>query len=166
MARGYPRRQTLPEMLAHSLSPPIYEKNEAATGVLADFHPTMRFWLAFMTLAVLTLMVALDGTNISVTLPIIAKELRVTGIQAFWAATSFLLTATVLQLNFVSFSYIFGRKPLILLVLAFFLSGTLMEGLAKNFALLFTVRFLSSVGGGGIIAVIEIVVTDLVRLRL
>jgi hypothetical protein len=35
-----------------------------------DFKPTVRFWLAFLTIAVLTLMVALDGTSISVALPV------------------------------------------------------------------------------------------------
>jgi hypothetical protein len=35
-----------------------------------DFRPGTRLWLAFMTLAVVTLMVALDGTSISVALPV------------------------------------------------------------------------------------------------
>ena len=36
----------------------------------ADFKPTMRLYLAFGTLAVITLMVALDGTSLSVALPV------------------------------------------------------------------------------------------------
>lgn len=54
--------------LAHSLhlqpsagTPPVPE---------ADFKPTMRLYLAFGTLAVITLMVALDGTSLSVALPV------------------------------------------------------------------------------------------------
>lgn len=35
-----------------------------------DFTPTLRFYLAFATLAVITLMVALDGTSLSVALPV------------------------------------------------------------------------------------------------
>lgn len=137
-----------------------------AADDVADFKPTLRFWMAFMTLAVLTLMVALDGTSISVAIPRIAADLRGTGIQAFWSGTSFLLTATVFQPNFASFSHIFGRKPLILLALTFFLAGTLIGGLAPNFTLLLVGRSLQGVGGGGIIAMTEIVVTDLVPLRL
>ena len=37
----------------------------------ADFKPTKRLYLAFGTLAVITLMVALDGTSLSVALPVI-----------------------------------------------------------------------------------------------
>lgn len=36
----------------------------------ADFKPTARLLLAFGTLAVITLMVALDGTSLSVALPV------------------------------------------------------------------------------------------------
>lgn len=35
-----------------------------------NFKPGLRVWLAFLTLCVLTLMVALDGTSISVALPV------------------------------------------------------------------------------------------------
>ena len=41
--------------------PPILE---------AEFKPTARLYLAFGTLAVITLMVALDGTSLSVALPV------------------------------------------------------------------------------------------------
>lgn len=36
----------------------------------AEFKPTARLYLAFGTLAVITLMVALDGTSLSVALPV------------------------------------------------------------------------------------------------
>ena len=36
----------------------------------AEFRPTARLYLAFGTLAVITLMVALDGTSLSVALPV------------------------------------------------------------------------------------------------
>ena len=36
----------------------------------AEFRPTTRLYLAFGTLAVITLMVALDGTSLSVALPV------------------------------------------------------------------------------------------------
>ena len=36
----------------------------------AEFNPTTRLYLAFGTLAVITLMVALDGTSLSVALPV------------------------------------------------------------------------------------------------
>ena len=67
--------------------------------------------LVFFTLSVLTLMAALDGTSLSVALPVsaliknilriesnkaqeIAKEINGTAIEAFWSGTSFLLCST------------------------------------------------------------------------
>lgn len=63
-------------------------------------------------------------------------------------------------------SNIFGRKPLILTALAFFFAGTLVAGLSKNFTHMLVGRSIQGVGGGGLIALSEIIVTDLVPLRL
>ncbi|PGH12242.1 hypothetical protein AJ79_04422 [Helicocarpus griseus UAMH5409] len=131
-----------------------------------DFRPTAQTWLAFLTLSVLTLMVALDGTSISVALPIIATKLRGTAIESFWSGTSFLLCSTVFQPNFASFSNIFGRKPVVLVAIAFFFVGTLIAGLANNFTNMLVGRSIQGIGGGGIIAITEVIVTDLVPLRL
>jgi MFS family permease len=121
--------------------------SEGSTDSVAEFKPTARLYLAFGALAVLTLMVALDGTSLSVALPIIARKLHGSAIEAFWAGTSFLLTSTVFQPSFASFSHIFGRKPLVLVALAFFLVGTLIGAEAHGFTLLLLGRSLQGVGG-------------------
>ncbi|KAH3393315.1 hypothetical protein KXW79_002947 [Aspergillus fumigatus] len=136
------------------------------TPGLPDFTLGRRGVLAFFTLSVLTLMVALDGTSISVALPTITQDLKGTAIEAFWSGTSFLLCSTVFQPNFASFSSIFGRRPLVLVALAFFFVGTVVAAVAKNFTYLLVGRSIQGVGGGGLIALSEVIVTDLVPLRL
>lgn len=89
-----------------------------------------------------------------------------TGIQAFWSGTSFLLCSTVFQPTFASLSNIFGRKPLIFLSVLFFLVGTIVASVAKDATYMLVGRSVQGVGGGGVIALSEIVVTDLVPLRL
>ncbi|KAI9714214.1 MAG: hypothetical protein M1812_006435 [Candelaria pacifica] len=131
-----------------------------------DFHPGWRFILAFISLSVISLMAALDATSLSVALSIIAAKLRGTAIEAFWAGTSFLLTSTVFQPSFASFSHIFGRKPLVLVALAFFTVGAIVAAVANNFTTLLVGRSLQGIGGGGILVLTEIIVTDLVPLRL
>lgn len=121
--------------------------------------------MAFAALAVLTLMVALDGTSISVALPVIARKLHGTAIEAFWAGTSFLLAATVFQPNFASFSHIFGRMPVIMVSIALFFVGVMMAALSNSFGLLLAGRTIQGIGGGGIMAMTEIVITDIVPLR-
>lgn len=43
---------------------------ETKQDLPADFKPSTRLYVAFLTLAVITLMVALDGTSLSVALPV------------------------------------------------------------------------------------------------
>lgn len=97
---------------------------------------------------------------------IIATKLRGTAIEAFWSGTSFLLCSTIFQPSFASFSHIFGRKALVLVALCFFLVGAIVAGTANNFTVLLAGRSLQGIGGGGLIALTEIIVTDLVPLRL
>ena len=113
------------------------------------WKPTTRLVLAFASLCVLTLMVALDGTSISVALPKIAQALNGTAIEAFWAGTSFLLASTVLQPNFASFSHIFGRMPMIIVAITLFMVGVFMAALAQNFSILLAGRTIQGIGGGG-----------------
>ncbi|KAJ5198558.1 major facilitator superfamily domain-containing protein [Penicillium cinerascens] len=130
-----------------------------------NFTLSKRGTLIFVILAVLTLMAALDGTSISVALPIISKELNGTAIEAFWSGTSFLLSSTVFQPSFASFSNIFGRRPVILVAIALFLAGAIISGVSNDFTHLLVGRSIQGVGGGGIIALTEVVVTDIVPLR-
>ncbi|KAL4974122.1 major facilitator superfamily domain-containing protein [Aspergillus desertorum] len=130
------------------------------------FKLTATGWLIFCSLAVLTLMVALDGTSISVALPEMASSLHGTAMQAFWSGTSFLLCSTVFQPTTATLSDIFGRRPIILISLAFFFIGSLVAGIANDFTQILVGRCLQGVGGGGIAVLSEVVVTDLVPLRL
>ena len=63
-------------------------------------------------------------------------------------------------------SNIFGRRPIILISILFFFVGALVASLSKNFAALLVGRSLQGVGGGGILVLTEIIVTDIVPLRL
>ncbi|KAN0084757.1 Major facilitator superfamily domain containing protein [Elaphomyces granulatus] len=130
-----------------------------------DFTLSNRGKLVFVTLAVLTLMAALDGTSLSVALPQIATELNGTAIEAFWSGTAFLLASTLFQPSFASFSNIFGRKPLVLTAIMFFLVGAVIAGVAQNFTSMLVGRTIQGIGGGGILALTEIIVTDIIPLR-
>jgi len=129
------------------------------------FNPDRRFYLAFVALAVLTLMVALDGTSLSVALPVVAQKLHGSALEAFWSGTSFLLASTVFQPSIAQFSHIFGRIQVVMVSITFFCVGVLIAAVAKDFTLLLVGRTIQGVGGGGIIAMTEILVTDLVPLR-
>lgn len=54
---------------------------------------------------------------------------------------------------------------MVLVSLVFFLAGALLGALAKDFTYLLVARSIQGVGGGGIIVLSEIIVTDLIPLR-
>ncbi|KAA8911480.1 major facilitator superfamily domain-containing protein [Sphaerosporella brunnea] len=134
-------------------------------GIDTEWRPSRRLYIIFLSMCVITLAAALDATSISVALPIIAEKLHGTAIEAFWAGTSFLLCSTVLQPTFASFSSIFGRKSMIMVALVFFTVGSIVAAAANNFTVILVGRSIQGIGGGGMIALTEIIVTDIVPLR-
>jgi hypothetical protein len=83
-----PSAEKLGEETAHT--PPMIMNTmdrEPETGPAngsLDFKPSLRFYLTFVTLSVITLAAALDATSLSVALPIITDKLGGTAIEAFW----------------------------------------------------------------------------------
>ncbi|KAJ6000062.1 hypothetical protein N7481_000471 [Penicillium waksmanii] len=121
--------------------------------------------LMLLALACLSLMAALDGTSISVALPVISEELNASTIEAFWIGTSFLVCSAVFQPVFSSFSDLFGRKPFVLLAITLFFIGAVVACIANDTLHMFIGRSLQGVGGGGIITLTSIVIADIVPLR-
>jgi hypothetical protein len=75
-----------------------------------EFKPGTSFYLAFVSLCIITLAAALDATSLSIALPIITDKLHGTAIEAFWSGTSFLVTSAVFQPVIAGLSHSFGRK--------------------------------------------------------
>lgn len=158
-----------------------------AAPSMAAFEPGWRFYSLFATLCIIALAVALDATSLSVALPvcessmlsqlslalfllismvkIISQRLQGSATEAFWSGTSFLLASTVFQPTYTSLSHTFGRKPLFLSAIALFTLGAIVGALANNFTTLLVGRSIQGVGGGGIISLTEVIITDLVPLR-
>ncbi|TLD32906.1 hypothetical protein PspLS_01351 [Pyricularia sp. CBS 133598] len=138
---------------------------EAAAEDQPEWKPSKEFILAFSALSVISLGAAFDATSLSVAIPTISAHLGGTALQAFWSGTSFLLASTVLQPTVAGLSNIFGRKNLIYITLTFFLAGSIVSALANNYMVLITGRTIQGVGGGGLLAMTEVIITDLVPLH-
>jgi hypothetical protein len=146
-----------------------------------EFKPGRAFVLAFISICIITLAAALDATSLSIALPIITEKLHGSAIEAFWAGTSFLLTSAVFQPVIAGLSHVFGRKEvcftntenclafthylqLILASSVFFAVGSIVAAVATNMTMLLVGRSIQGIGGGGILTLGEILVTDLVPL--
>ncbi|KAK4565297.1 hypothetical protein LTR86_003914 [Recurvomyces mirabilis] len=153
-----------------SLTPSIQEQIPEGQGDVdaraTAFHPDWRFYMAFASICVITLMAALDATSLAVAIPRIVTALHGTAIEGFWSGTSFLLCSTVFQPVFGSLSDIFGRKLLVYISLVFFGLGAILAAVTHgSMTLMLVGRSIQGIGGGGILVLGEIIVTDLVPLR-
>ncbi|KAI8948585.1 major facilitator superfamily domain-containing protein [Xylaria longipes] len=144
---------------------PSGNKVEAAWPEEKEFKPGRSFWLALVPIMVLAFMVSLDGTSVSVALPLLSDDLGGTAIEAFWTGTSFLLASGVLQVPVGALSDIFGRMPVLFCSTLLFLIGIILSAIAQDFTLVFVGRAIQGVGGGGVILLNDLVITDLVPMR-
>ncbi|KAI2783860.1 putative MFS transporter [Daldinia loculata] len=128
------------------------------------WKPTKRFLLAFMSLLTIVSAVAIESTSLPTALPIMSAELGGTALQAFWSGTSFLLASTVIQPTVASMSHILGRRIMLYVSSGGFVGGSLIAALAGNFNVVLVGRTIQGAGGGGLIVLLEILISDLVPL--
>ena len=82
-----------------------------------------------------------------------------------WQLTSDLRTSTVGQLLYGRLSDIWSRKVVLLTGLAIFFIGSLASSLARSVLQLTIFRAFTGVGGGGLMTVAQLIVSDVVPLR-
>ncbi|KAI0477933.1 major facilitator superfamily domain-containing protein [Xylariaceae sp. FL0804] len=126
----------------------------------------VRFWLAFWSLAIIGLTAAMDSATLALALPTISRDIGSGGdIEAFWAGTSYLLANTGTLLLWCSLSDAFGRRSSLFACIAFLTAGSIVCARARTYPVLITGRTVQGVGGGGILGLTYVVITDLVPLR-
>ncbi|ORY99030.1 major facilitator superfamily domain-containing protein [Syncephalastrum racemosum] len=106
-------------------------------------------------------MVSLNATVVAPAINIIATDLDAAQDQT-WIATAYLVAMNSTQPLAGKFSDIFGRKPLVLLGLPLFIFGSLINALSPNIQGLIAGRTVQGLGGGLLMSMLFIIVTDLV----
>jgi EmrB/QacA subfamily drug resistance transporter len=96
-----------------------------------------------------TLMVAVEATIVATAMPRIVGQLG--GFAYYsWVFSGYLLAQCTMTLIFGKLSDIFGRKPIMIVGILIFLSGSLLAGLAGSMAWLIGFRVLQGIGAGGV----------------
>ncbi|AZO75276.1 MAG: MFS transporter [Mesorhizobium sp.] len=135
--------------MATSASPPISEseKNAIIGGVLLSM-----------------LLAALDQTIVAPALPTIARAL---GHAEYlpWIVAGYLLTGTAMAPLYGKISDVYGRRPVIYAAILIFLLGSLVSALAPSMLVLVIGRAIQGAGGGGLFALAQTVIGDLVPPR-
>ena len=100
-----------------------------------------------------------------IALQTVAQALHADAVKTFWIAASYLLANAVVQPIMAALADIFGRRGVIFTALVLFTLGSILCSVAHNVALMLAGRTIQGIGGGGILSVNLIIVSDLVPLR-
>ncbi|WP_293677938.1 MDR family MFS transporter [uncultured Phenylobacterium sp.] len=120
--------------------------------------------------AIVFLLSALDQTIVSTAMPRIIAELNGLALYA-WVTTSYLLTSTVMVPIWGKLGDLYGRKPVLLAGITFFLAGSWLSGVSGEFGdlpllgggmtQLIVFRAIQGIGGGALFTTAFAIIGDL-----
>ncbi|KAH9902443.1 iron permease [Cubamyces lactineus] len=122
-----------------------------------------RFWLSFSAVIVCNFLSALDVTAVSTALPTITDELH-GGNDFVWVGAAYGLAAAAIMPFTAKLADTLGRRPTMMICVGFFFVGSALSGSAQTMNWLIAARTVQGIGGGGIINLASIILSDLVSL--
>ncbi|EGO61135.1 hypothetical protein NEUTE1DRAFT_76912 [Neurospora tetrasperma FGSC 2508] len=129
-----------------------------------NYVPKRTIITIFLACAGVDLLALIDQTTLATSLYIIGNALGSTS-QVSWIANGYFITSTVGQLLYGRLSDIWSRKVMLLTGLAIFFLGSLASSLAQSVLQLTIFRAFTGIGGGGLMTVAQLIVSDVVPLR-
>jgi EmrB/QacA subfamily drug resistance transporter len=117
-----------------------------------------------MSLMLTMFLAALDQTIVATALPTIGRQFHDVS-NLSWVITAYLLASTAVAPVFGTLCDIYGRRAMIILALSLFIAGSVLCGIAPNMPVLILARGLQGLGGGGIMPVVQTVISDVVTPR-
>lgn len=126
--------------------------------------PRNRLPLVFLGFACCVFLAAVDQTIIATALPTIVSDLG-GGRNYSWVGSAYLLAAAALSPLYAKLSDILGRKPILYGCILVFLVGSALCGAAQNMTWLIVCRAVQGIGGGGILQLVNITISDVVPLH-
>ncbi len=110
------------------------------------------------------LLAALDQTIVATALPTIGRDLG--DVQHLpWVVTAYLLSATSAVPIYGKLSDIHGRRVMLLASISTFLVGSVLCALAPTMLSLIAARFVQGIGGGGLLALSQTIIGDMLTPR-
>ncbi|KAJ9624810.1 hypothetical protein H2203_004760 [Taxawa tesnikishii (nom. ined.)] len=107
---------------------------------------------------------ALDVTIITTALPTISEHFH-SSAGYTWIGSAYLLANSASTPSWGKISDIFGRKPVLLLANIVFMVGSLVAALSNSIGMLIAARAVQGMGGGGLVTLVNICISDLFSLR-
>jgi hypothetical protein len=124
-----------------------------------------RTLLAFIALCLSIFLVALDTVLIPTALPTIALSFHIRDSLYAWIGSAYLLANAASGPFWGKLSDVFGRKPVILAADLIFLVGSVVCAVSTNAIMLIAGRVIQGFGGGGVVVLVHVCVSDLFPIR-
>src|SRR4051812_27642048 len=157
----------LPEAVAGDLakmSAQVIELGEASSIAPRSPLKPNEVRTILMSLMLTMFLAALDQTIVATALPTIGRQFQDVS-SLSWVITAYLLASTAVAPVFGTLSDIYGRRAMIIAALSLFVAGSVLCAVAPNMPVLILARGLQGLGGGGIMPVVQTVISDLVTPR-
>lgn len=117
-----------------------------------------------LALASALFLAALDVTIVTVAVPTIALEFHSTAGYT-WIGSAYMLATAAAAPMWGKISDIWGRKPIMLIAVGVFWVGSLLSAVSVNMGMLIVARAVQGVGGGGIVILVNVCISDLFSMR-
>lgn len=137
---------------------------EAAEEAERPQRSKLKIALIMLSLGISVLLVALDITIITTALPTIAEKFQ-SASGYTWIGSAYLIANSAATPIWGKVSDIFGRKPCLLITNVIFFIGSLLAAVAVNMNMLIAARVVQGIGGGGLIVLVNITISDLFAMR-
>ncbi|KAL4942070.1 hypothetical protein BDV06DRAFT_222489 [Aspergillus oleicola] len=129
-----------------------------------NYVPKSTIITIFLACSTVDLIALMDQTTLSASLTVIGNALNASD-KAAWISGGYFVTSTCFQLIYGRLSDIWSRKFVLFVGLAIFFFGSLAASLAQSATQLIVFRAFTGVGGGGLMTVAQMIVSDVVPLR-
>jgi MFS family permease len=130
-----------------------------------QIKPPLHVLAAFIALSLSTFLVALDTVLIPTALHTISLTFHIPDSLYVWTGSAYLLANASSVPLWGKLSDIFGRKPVILTANAIFLGGSILCAVSVNAPMLISGRVVQGLGGGGVVVLVHVCVSDLFTIR-
>src|SRR5258705_7445060 len=165
------RRSADQDILSHSAADELWQVSTEVIDVrdepsLAPPAPLTQDEVRTILISLMLTMflAALDQTIVATALPTIGRQFRDVS-NLSWVITAYLLASTAVAPVFGTLADIYGRRAMIIASLSLFIAGSVLCAVAPNLPVLILARGLQGLGGGGIMPIVQTVISDVVSPR-
>jgi hypothetical protein len=152
-----------------AVPPPDAPPASGPPAAEASNHPEekrtkLQTFIIMLCLCTSVFLAALDTTIITTALPTITEYFE-SSAGYTWVGSAYFLANSASTPSWGKLSDIWGRKPILLCAAGVFLLGSGLAGGSSSIAMLIAARAIQGVGGGGLIILSNICISDLFSMR-